>query len=228
MSKPKAAPIECDICEEIHREGLKAKGPQLTAAGKTVMAVGAGLAAVIYGITIPFIAPGFRRIVLPYVPATEIQISNIKSCLRGRRGSMIDLGSGDGRIVLSVMNSAASKESEVQIEKADGVELNRWLVYYSRLQRWKNRDTMDKSKIKFYKKDILKTNLGLYDNIVVFGVESLMEALESKLSEELGPDSIIVACRFPMPNWNPDFEFGEGIDKVWVYNRLSIPKGTPV
>lgn len=59
--------------------------------------LGIGLTAV----SLPFIFPFFRRVCLPYVPATDKQISNVLEALRGRSGTLIDLGSGDGRIVSS-------------------------------------------------------------------------------------------------------------------------------
>ena len=64
-----------------------------------------GLAAGIVAITLPFVSPGFRRVVLPYVPATDVQIGNVLEALSFRKNGfknskqLIDLGSGDGRIV---------------------------------------------------------------------------------------------------------------------------------
>lgn len=47
----------------------------------------------------PFILPALRKVCLPYVPATDNQVRNVMKCLKKRKGSVIDLGSGDGRIV---------------------------------------------------------------------------------------------------------------------------------
>lgn len=58
-----------------------------------------GLAAAISIVCIPFLSPAFRKICLPYVPATNQQVQNVLQALKGRSGSLIDLGSGDGRIV---------------------------------------------------------------------------------------------------------------------------------
>ena len=48
---------------------------------------------------IPFITPAIRRYCLPYVPATPRQINTLKMILRGKSGKVVDLGSGDGRVV---------------------------------------------------------------------------------------------------------------------------------
>ena len=53
----------------------------------------------VYSLTIPFVAPAFRRVCLPYVPATTSQVHNVIRALKGRNGNLLDIGSGDGRIV---------------------------------------------------------------------------------------------------------------------------------
>lgn len=50
-------------------------------------------------ICIPFILPGLRRYCLPYVPASPMQIETVLFHLKGRTGRVVDLGSGDGRVV---------------------------------------------------------------------------------------------------------------------------------
>ncbi len=53
----------------------------------------------LFSISIPFVLPALRRYCLPYVPATPIQIEKIIHQLKGRQGKVVDLGSGDGRVV---------------------------------------------------------------------------------------------------------------------------------
>ena len=60
--------------------------------------VGGTLVAV-YAVATPFVTPALRRICLPFVPATTKQIENVVKMLQCRRGSLVDIGSGDGRIV---------------------------------------------------------------------------------------------------------------------------------
>ena len=49
----------------------------------------------------PFVAPALRRVCLPYVPASTSQVENVVKALTlsKAKGRLIDLGSGDGRIV---------------------------------------------------------------------------------------------------------------------------------
>jgi hypothetical protein len=65
-----------------------------------------GASFALLSICLPFIVPAFRRIVLPFIPATDSQINNILKAVKnskqstvGKALTLIDLGSGDGRIV---------------------------------------------------------------------------------------------------------------------------------
>jgi hypothetical protein len=54
-------------------------------------------------LSVPFLTPALRRHALPYVPATRQQLDNIFYLLKNsstkQHRHLIDLGSGDGRIV---------------------------------------------------------------------------------------------------------------------------------
>lgn len=164
---------------------------------------GVGLALSV--ICIPFVSPALRKICLPFVPATNEQISNIMLALKGRSGSLIDLGSGDGRLVIEAARKGFT---------ATGVELNLWLVCYSKLATYIHGLS---SKAKFIRKDLWKENLNAYDNIIIFGVEQMMEKLEQKFLRELKDDCTVIVCRFPLPNLIPIKIVGHGIDSVWIY-----------
>ena len=69
-------------------------------AGWIITGTGFGLLAV----TIPFVLPALRKYCLPYVPATPVQIRTVLSQLKGRSGKVVDLGSGDGRVVRKYMH----------------------------------------------------------------------------------------------------------------------------
>lgn len=44
-----------------------------------------------------------------------------------------------------------------------------------------------------------------------------MPDLEKKFLKDLKEDSVVVACRFPLPNIEPSWIKEEGIDSIWVY-----------
>ena len=60
--------------------------------------VGGSLVA-LYAVAGPFVAPALRKVCLPFVPATSAQVENVLRVLQSRSGSLVDIGSGDGRIV---------------------------------------------------------------------------------------------------------------------------------
>ncbi|XP_077393256.1 ATP synthase subunit C lysine N-methyltransferase isoform X2 [Festucalex cinctus] len=171
--------------------------------------VGSSLVA-LYAVATPFVTPALRKICLPFVPATTAQVENVLNALRARSGTLVDIGSGDGRIVI-----AAARHGFV----ASGFELNPWLVWYSRYKAW--REGVHRS-TSFYISDLWKVSFAQYSNVVIFGVPQMMDKLELKLENELPSTSKVVACRFPFPNWVPEHTTGEGVDTVWVYNAESF------
>ncbi|ESN92699.1 hypothetical protein HELRODRAFT_135380, partial [Helobdella robusta] len=180
--------------------------------GKTLLGVTGISFGLLCAATTPFLLPAFRRICLPYVPATEVQMKNIFQALSGRKGNLIDLGSGDGRIVIE-----AARQGFVAV----GVELNPWLVAYSKFRSYLAGTSKN---TKFKTSNLFKESLSKYDNIVIFGVDSLMEPLGNKLKAEVTEDSLIIACRFPFHNDNNVSKkyhsvIGNGIDTVWTYKK---------
>ncbi|XP_055059906.1 ATP synthase subunit C lysine N-methyltransferase [Misgurnus anguillicaudatus] len=175
--------------------------------------VGGSLVA-LYAVTGPFVAPALRKVCLPFVPATTTQIQNVIKALQSRSGSLVDIGSGDGRIVI-----AAAKRGF----KAVGFELNPWLVLYSRYKAWREGVHHSTS---FHISDLWKVSFSEYSNVVIFGVPQMMEQLEVKLQTELQGSAKVVACRFPFPTWTPDEVAGEGIDTVWIYDAKTFK--TPI
>ncbi|XP_036608517.1 ATP synthase subunit C lysine N-methyltransferase [Trichosurus vulpecula] len=178
--------------------------------GLLVPGIVGGTLVAVYAVATPFLTPALRKICLPFVPATSNQIENVLKMLRCRSGSLVDIGSGDGRIVI-----AAAKEGF----RAVGYELNPWLVWYSRYRAW--REGVHNA-AKFYVSDLWKVSFSQYTNVVIFGVPQMMPQLEKKLQLELEDDARVIACRFPFPHWIPDHITGEGIDTVWAYDSKNF------
>lgn len=53
----------------------------------------------LYAVAAPFVTPALRKVCLPFVPATTAQVENVLRVLQSRTGTLVDIGSGDGRIV---------------------------------------------------------------------------------------------------------------------------------
>ncbi|XP_021005040.1 protein N-lysine methyltransferase FAM173A isoform X2 [Mus caroli] len=172
-------------------------------------AAGSGLA--VYTIWALLLQPGFRRVPLrlqvPYVGASALQVENVLSLLRGRPGKMVDLGSGDGRIVLAA--------HQCGLRPAMGYELNPWLVGLARLHAWRAGCS---ASVCYHRKDLWKVSLRDCHNVSVFLAPSVLQLLEDKLQAELPVGARVVSGRFPLPTWQPVAVVGEGTDRVWAYD----------
>ncbi|KAM8961788.1 adenine nucleotide translocase lysine N-methyltransferase [Pelodytes ibericus] len=172
-----------------------------------------GLAA--YSVWAIVLMPGFRRVPLklqvPYMPASLKQVANVMTLLKGRTGKMVDLGSGDGRIVLEAARHG--------FNPAVGYELNPWLVRLSYFHAWR---ANYHNKVFYRREDLWKVKLNDCGNISLFLAPSVLSLLEAKLLAELPDDACVVAGRFPLPTWTPSAIIGEGADKAWAYDIRTV------
>ena len=94
-------------------------------AGKLLLGLTGAAAVGLVLVTTPFVTPALRKICLPYVPATERQIANILHMAQAHKGQgskLVDLGSGDGRVVCittALLSSVATR-----------IVLVSWLAYW--------------------------------------------------------------------------------------------------
>ncbi|OQV11399.1 putative Protein FAM173B [Hypsibius exemplaris] len=224
MDKDLEAVLHPNVAAKSHSEVGSSRDSPKTPAARSApstlqksLVIGACVATstVIGGLLIPFVSPGFRRIALPYVPATDSQVKLVASILTRRTpGSrVVDLGSGDGRLVMA----AAQKGFN-----STGVEMNWWLVLWS---RWRSYSLGLSKLTQFIRQDLYKCDLKSYDVIILFGVSGMMETIKKKLAVEMKSDSLFVACRFPLPSATPLEQLGAGIDSVWVYRKSDVIGG---
>ncbi|KAM8779650.1 adenine nucleotide translocase lysine N-methyltransferase isoform 1-T1 [Rhynchonycteris naso] len=189
------------------------------------VAAGSGLAA--YAVWALLLQPGFRRVPLrlqvPYVGASVRQVEHVLSLLRGRSGKLVDLGSGDGRIVLAAHRCG--------LRPAVGYELNPWLVGLARLYAWRAGCA---GSVCYHREDLWKVSLRDCHNVSVFLAPSVLSLLEGKLQAELPDGARVVSGRYPLPTWKPVAVLGEGLDRVWAYDihtdgpaRQAAPTSSP-
>lgn len=130
----------------------------------------------------------FALIVLvgaPYVPTKQAEIGKIFAELKIKRGEkVIDLGSGDGRVVM-----AAAKKGLW----ATGYELNPLLVIISKLRVRK----LKNAEIKLA--DYWSADLSDYKLVFIFSAQPYMNRLVKKLNAELKRGSLVVSYGFSLP-----------------------------
>ncbi|XP_026206447.1 adenine nucleotide translocase lysine N-methyltransferase isoform X2 [Anabas testudineus] len=185
--------------------------------GVAQIAAGTGLA--VYAMWAGILQPGFRKVPLklqvPYIPASKAQVQNVMTLLRGRKGGLVDLGSGDGRIVLEARRQGFAP--------AVGYELNPWLVRLAYFRAWR---AGLHGKVLYRREDLWKVDLTECKNITVFLAPSVLSLLQEKLQTELPDDALVVAGRFPFPDWKPCRIEGHGVDRAWAYNMQAQRKDT--
>lgn len=136
----------------------------------------------------------------PFAALSQDRIKTMFRLLGPVKGkSFLDLGSGDGRIVM-----AASKKGL----HANGYEINPLLVLISRLK-------LKKSKLsgQIYLKDYWHDDLGKFDYISVWGLPPMMIRLEKKLLRELKPGTKVVSNHLQFPSW----KFSKKENDVYLY-----------
>ncbi|KAJ8377233.1 hypothetical protein AAFF_G00264610 [Aldrovandia affinis] len=184
-----------------------------------VLQIAAGTGLSVYAVWAGVLMPGFRRVPLklqvPYLPASRTQVRNVMALLKGRSGGFVDLGSGDGRIVLQAHSHG--------FHPAVGYELNPWLLRLSRFNAWR---AGHYGQVSYLKKDLWKVSLADCKNVSVFLAPSVLPLLQVKLVAELPDGAVVIAGRFPFPDWTPCKVEGEGVDQAWAY-YIQAQRGGP-
>lgn len=202
------------------------EGSKSTSKFGLITTLSIGAAAVGFSIAaIPFLTPALRKHALPYVPATPKQLDNVFNAIKSfhfkpqpskaNRIKLIDLGSGDGRIVFE----AAKRGYD-----ATGVELNALLFLYSKYKSLVD-STVRSSCLyrpKFYRANFWNINMSDYDLIVVFGVQEMMKDLATKLKLEMKHNALIVSCRYPISDFKSVYNLEDELDSVWIYDKNSF------
>ncbi len=143
-----------------------------------------------------------KQIKVPFVPSTWEAAATMVALSEPKKGQrMVDLGSGDGRIIISFAREGV---------EANGYETNERLVEESR----ENILRENLGKFGFvHEKDYWEEDLSLYDIITIYGMSSMMERLEEKLDKELKPGAKVVSNIFTFPHWKSK----EVINNVYLY-----------
>lgn len=128
---------------------------------------------------------------IPFVPSSDDSVTTMIKLAGIRPGEKaIDLGAGDGKLVIAMARKGA---------RATGVEIDegRWQLANSNI---KNQGLDGLACVvhgSFWEQD-----LGKYDLIVLYGVPSIMERLEAKIMKEARSNCRVISNRFEFPHWN--------------------------
>ncbi|MBI5369605.1 50S ribosomal protein L11 methyltransferase [Candidatus Uhrbacteria bacterium] len=107
--------------------------------------------------------------------------------------TVIDLGSGDGRLLIAAVEAGA--------QKGIGYEIHPGLVWLSRLRVHLRR--LD-DRITILQKSYWQADLEGISLVVLYQIPDSMQRLGDKLKRELPKGARVVSHAFPFPGWAPD------------------------
>ncbi len=133
----------------------------------------------------------------PYVgikPAPLAKMIKAAAIITGERA--VDLGSGDGRIVIALARAGA---------EAHGYEINPVLV-------WLARRNIKRAGLKgqafIHWRSFRLADFSKFQIVTIYGLKSIMKELEVRLQKELPRSGRVISHTFQFPNWIPQEKSG--------------------
>ena len=139
----------------------------------------------------------------PFLPTDKKKVSSMISLAKLKPNeTLIDLGSGDGRLLFE----AAKQQPEAKII---GVEINPVLYYWSKIKK-KIKGTEN---VEIKRKNLWDINLTKADVVTMFFIDHKMDKMEEKLKKETTDGTKIISHIFEFPN----LEEIKSKDKNYLY-----------
>ena len=130
----------------------------------------------------------------PYVPSPQSVVSDmLRYADVGPGDFVIDLGSGDGRIVLTA--------AKVFGARGFGVEIKDELVRKSNEAAQKEGLA---DRVKFIKRDLFKTDISQATVLTMYLLPDTVNLLKDKFLAELKPGTRIISHDYPLTGWIPE------------------------
>ena len=146
------------------------------------------------GLTVSVSVHGQQLEKLPYVPTPQIVVDEmLKMAGVNAKDFVVDLGSGDGRMIIT----AAQKFNANGL----GVDIDPKLVELA-TRNARNEAVGDRAK--FIEQDMFKADISNASVVTLYVLPDFMEKLRPKLLRELKPGARIVAHDYYMSEWYPD------------------------
>ncbi len=153
-----------------------------------------GIAFVFLSLLLPAAAAAVLDVPTPYVPSTQSNVDEMLRLAQVRPNDVVyDLGSGDGRVVISAARDWGAR--------GVGVELDPKLVAESR--ELAKRDGVADRAV-FHEGDVLKAPIADATVVTMYLLTPLVNRLQPRLLAELKPGTRIVAHDYGFADWKPD------------------------
>jgi len=146
------------------------------------------------GASLAFAAENIVKDGGPYVPTPQVVVDAMLEIAGvGPRDFVVDLGSGDGRIVLT----GATRHQASGM----GVDIDGELVDHANASAQRLGVAQ---RVQFHRQDVLAADLSRATVLTLYLLPGMMERLRPKLLKELKPGARIVSHDFDFGEWKPD------------------------
>ena len=151
------------------------------------------------GLCLPWVgiaraAEDLPRTAGPYVPTPQVIVDRMLEMAKvGPKDFVVDLGSGDGRMVRTAAKSLGASGFGVDID-SELVELSNQTA---RREGIANR-------VMFYEQDVFKADIRKATVVTLYVLPDMMVGLRPKLLAELSPGTRIVSHDYHFREWTPD------------------------
>jgi SAM-dependent methyltransferase len=133
--------------------------------------------------------------VAPYAATPDDVVTEMLKLARvGPADYVVDLGSGDGRLVIAAVKQFGARGGF-------GVDINRDFVAYANA---KASEAGLADRARFYARDLFETEIAGATVVTVYLLPAIMGRVSAKLRAELAPGTRVVSHDFPFPDWTPD------------------------
>jgi SAM-dependent methyltransferase len=139
-------------------------------------------------------APSDADRVSPYAATPDVVVTAMLEVARvGPGDTVVDLGSGDGRLVI-----AAAKQFGA---RGFGVDIDPTLVAYATR---KAEEAGVSERARFYLRDLFKTDVTGASVVTIYLLPTIMDRVAAKLRAELAPGTRVVTHDYVLPGWPVD------------------------
>ena len=133
--------------------------------------------------------------VAPYAATPQAVVTEMLNLARvGAADYVIDLGSGDGRLVIAAVKEFGARGGF-------GVDINEAYIAYANA---KAAEAGIGDRVKFYARDLFATDVSAATVVTVYLFPGAMARVGEKLRAELAPGTRVVSHDFPFPDWTPE------------------------
>jgi len=153
---------------------------------------------------LPVMAQPIGQRMAPYVPSPQEVIDRMLEVAQARQGdTVVDLGCGDGRILITAVQKFKAKAIGIEIDPKIAAQASDTILKLG-LQ----------NKARVVRADVFDADLSQADVVTLYLTTSFNEKLRPKFEKSLRPGTRVVSHDYGIRGWNP-----VEVEEVFVHGR---------